>query len=252
MNLKPTVTYYLKNSAKVFMLYYIIMIIVNIFFAGLFITINSNGETTSSANEMLTAGVILIIGLCSFKDELHFFLQNGVSRRTTFLSFLLHLGILCAAAAAAEMILGAILHGLMYNFSQYTYVSYFDMFYSQRTVFTGAVSGGILNYFWNFALFLIAGTAGYLLTNIYYLWGKWGKIIFSICLWGGLFIALPIVDANVFGYAITLALARFMDFVMGASRGWNPLYFIVTCTAGAAIAAACTWPMTRRARIKKD
>lgn len=254
MNLKPTMSYYLKNSAKVLTRYYAIWAGITILFSALVTIVSVGGGVSNSGMEMVTTVIIFILGLCSFKDELHFFLQNGVSRRTAFISFFLHLAILCAATAAAEMIVGWVLEAIvnLMNADKGSYISLFEMFYGGRTMFTGVFSGGVVRYIWTFTLFLIAGTAGYLVTNIYYFFNKWGKVILSVGVWGGVFVLYPAADYYLFDGAIGRALSSFMGFLFGIDKGFNPLYFVVICIIASALLAACTWPLTRRAKIKKS
>lgn len=55
--------------------------------------------------------------------------------------------------------------------------SFFELLYSLRNVFTGPVSRMVVQYFWAFSFMMASAGLGFLITNIYYLFNRLGKVI---------------------------------------------------------------------------
>lgn len=209
-----------------------------------------DGESgTISSQEISTFIVVFIIGLCSFKPELHFGLQNGISRKTQFVSFFLSMCIICLGASLVDILLSRLIM-ILNNSLGSTYYSMFELFYSSRTMFTGPVSRIIVQYFWEFSIMMAAAALGFLITNIYYMFNKMGKVIFSVSVYCGCLFLLPALDVYILDSALSKSLARLLDLVMFGSGTYNPLYTIVFALVGTCILAGLTWLMTRRARVK--
>ena len=109
--------YQLADQKRGILTYYGVLLGFYVLFEILFVVAavgeDVNGSTTNGITAV-TAVYVFVASLCSFKDNFGMSLQNGVSRRSTFLARLCTAGAMCAVMAVADELV-TILACLLYT-----------------------------------------------------------------------------------------------------------------------------------------
>ena len=199
--------------------------------------------------EISTAISVFVGGLNSFKECFGFSLQNAASRKNVYLGTLLAgVGTALAFAVMESMIflltLGA--EALAGNLVWETMV---EMLYPLRYAGAGAWKLYAECFLFNAAVNLAMFMMGFFITTAYYRMNKLWKVIISVGVPVFFVILLPVIFVLT-DYRLMNALADLLVACFGLSTQ-NPWCAVGTFTGLAALMAALTWPLIRRAVIKE-
>ena len=244
MKLKPAVKYQIYQFKRPLLIYYLIIYVVFIFF------IIENSSLTNQGVDARLGGIesasmifIFIAGLNSFKETFKMFLQNGLSRKTLFISFVYSIIPISAVMALIDSINGIIASLVI------KYDPAYLQFYSQRYV--GSVSG-ILKYaegfLWYIFAYAMLAMIGYFITVLYYRMNKGLKLLVSIGFPTFFFIILPMIDID---GAIYKGIGNFFSFAWGYKNGYNPYFSMVTCTLIFALFGGLSFLLIEKAAAKE-
>jgi len=183
------------------------------------------------------AMMLFIIGIAGTREDLRYFLQHGLSRKTTFISsVIISLAIGIAYTLVIEL---AYLAFSSFNFFPS------GNFRSTGSGFFGRLSAQTLMFFfaWQFGAFI---------SLLYYRMNKAAKIIFSITAGAIILFAVPRIFAipGVIGTIITLALSFDIASTFTGTAA-NPLVTILVFLALSAIVTLGNFLLIRRAPIKE-
>ncbi|NLY32309.1 MAG: hypothetical protein GX065_05910 [Firmicutes bacterium] len=245
--MKSAMIYQISEMKKPLLIYYAIiffLLLASFLTTEVFLHISANG-TTINGIEISSMIFIFVCGLNSFKEPFRMFLQNGLSRKTLFLSYLCSLLSVTGVMAIIDTSIGAIGRSLG------SYQSAFHEFYRQ---YFPAVGPGQV--FVGFALSLLLYTTsaltGYFITSLYYRMSKGLKLLVSIGVPVLLIIVLPIVDMGYANGAISRGLGEIFLLASGVKAGYNPLYPLGSCIILSSVLAGLTYLLQRRAVIKEQ
>lgn len=245
--MKSAMIYQISEMKKPLLIYYAIiffLLLASFLTTEVFLHISANG-TTINGIEISSMIFIFVCGLNSFKEPFRMFLQNGLSRKTLFLSYLCSLLPVSGVMAIIDTSIGAIGRSLG------SYQSAFHEFYRQ---YFPAVGPGQV--FVGFALSLLLYTTsaltGYFITSLYYRMSKGLKLLVSIGVPVLLIIVLPIVDMGYANGVISRGLGEIFLLASGVKAGYNPLYPLGSCIILSSVLAGLTYLLQRRAVIKEQ
>lgn len=245
--MKSAMIYQISEMKKPLLIYYAIiffLLLASFLTTEVFLHISANG-TTINGIEISSMIFIFVCGLNSFKEPFRMFLQNGLSRKTLFLSYLCSLLSVTGVMAIVDTSIGAIGHSLG------SYQSAFHEFYWQH--FSAAGPGQV---FVGFALSLLLYTTsaltGYFIASLYYRMNKGLKLLVSIGVPVLLIIVLPIVDMGYANGVISRGLGEILLLASGVKAGYNPLYPLGSCIILSSVLAGLTYLLQRRAVIKEQ
>lgn len=245
--MKSAMIYQIAEMKKPLLIYYAIiffLLLASFLTTEVFLHISANG-TTINGIEISSMIFIFVCGLNSFKEPFRMFLQNGLSRKTLFLSYLCSLLPVSGVMAIIDTSIGAIGRSLG------SYQSAFHEFYRQ---YFPAVGPGQV--FVGFALSLLLYTTsaltGYFITSLYYRMSKGLKLLVSIGVPVLLIIVLPIVDMGYANGVISRGLGEIFLLASGVKAGYNPLYPLGSCIILSSVLAGLTYLLQRRAVIKEQ
>ena len=244
MKIKSAIKYQMFELRYGFLIVYAIIYALLIFQ----IIINGNMDNISVSNtEFSTCGFLLIWGVLTMRTHFPFFLQNGISRNTLFVSTVANSTILSVGMALVAS-LNALFLQLITNQSgfafQKMYLDFYPGGYTARTFFEG----------WLFLIcaHLFCNMLGFFLSTLYYRMNKITKIIVSAGVPALFILGLPLVDLNLTHGAIIQGLGKAILFIMGFLNGnCNPYYAVVSFTILAMIFAGLSYLLLRRAMIRK-
>lgn len=243
MNIKPVFKYFVADSKRALLIYYAIIYLILFLTVILLKSMNIEGEISSI--DVATMIFLLVIGMNLFKAPFRLFLQNGVSRKTMFVSFLCFSGCICAFMA----ILDQINYRIFSCFS--TYAQMFSWLYAGRYETMFGVQQTLEGIVWSLFGYLLFTVLGFFITVLYYRCNKWQKFAISIGVPGVLFIILPLLDGNFFQGQIILNIVKFFRIALGLEYGVNPLIGTLSFAIGAAILGGITFLLMRKAPVKE-
>lgn len=187
--------------------------------------------------------VVFILGLTTFKENLGLFVQNGVSRRSFYITKLASAIIMCLVVIIADRLLLTFLGAIGRLTSSFKTLSVFE----QMTI-EGAST--VSTMFMAFFSYLLAFASGTFLTIMFYRLNGFFKVIVGAGVPILCFIVFPIADTMLFQNKVSMALVRFADFALGLSKGlpWNAVITLLLCSA---LTFCLAWLILRRAVVRK-
>lgn len=211
MNLKASLKYQLSDCRNPIIIFYIVIAALLTLAFTTHILFSDMYSGTTSMNGMGLAATIFIFiaGMNSFKETFRMFLQNGVSRRTLFISQLLSGLIVSFIMTVIGSIYTIIGKSLAAHFDRLYFRSFIEMIYSDRYASESVSIQMLIESLLFYTMMLTAALmAGYFITVLYYRLNKGGKIAVSVGVPVFLFILLPIIDTLFGGFAIYSALIK--------------------------------------------
>lgn len=234
---KPLIIYY----AIIFTLVAIAYISANVFFS-----VHVNNISFSGV-EMASMIFIFVAGLNSFKETFRMFMQNGVSRKTLFLSYLLSLLPVCGIMAVIDNSLG-ILDRYTSNYRS-VFLQFYGSWFGDNPGIIQTYAVGLL---WGLTTYAACAMAGYLITVLYYRMNKALKLLVSIGVPVFLIIVLPAVDVTFTGGAISKGIAQLIQLAIGARHGNSPVIAIGFNLLLTALYGALSFLLIRKAVVKEQ
>lgn len=237
MNLKPAVKYNISNIRKSILIYYSIFCFLMLSIIILSTVLNDgNTQVQSNGTELSSMIFLFIMALNSYKNNFNFFLANGLSRKTQFVSFMIIISAASLFMTTIDSIIGLILP--LYINS----ISIFDEIYWQSSFVNGLI--------WKFFAYLSIAASGYMITTLYYKMNKPMKLIISIGVPGLFFVILPIIDAAFFEARIAAWFIDSFNSVMGIETG-EPYIGVLSMTIFILIISGFSFLLARRSVIKE-
>lgn len=242
MNLKPAFTYRFLNNIKGIGIFILIMILIFVLMSVSFVTFLSGGNSSMhfSAFTIASAITMFIVGIVSIREDLRLFLQNGIGRKTVFLTALFSsFAAALSLAVAGELLLRAE-QALTAAFSGFTVTDMFYLFFTPGKDAAVPFSLSLLSALFSFLLITCASLSGIFISLLFYRLNKAWTLIVAI---GGpilLFNGIPFLL-----YRCRVSLQPFIRFLF--SSPWTAILFLLVV---AALFALIDFLLLRRAPVK--
>ena len=240
MKLAAPFKYQLRDMIRSTGIYYLVILLILALSLLSVITIRFNGGSANMPFRFISGWFLFVIGLCTFKEYFLYFVQNGVSRRSFFVSKLLAMGTLCVLVALVDSLLVLVCSQLFPgNYFQFTSLSGEDA-HSYLPSLCYAICQNLLIF-----------AAGSFITVLYYRLNKVGKLIVSIGVPALLLFGLPIllvgtaVSESSFLSILVRWIADALAWIFDALER-----VCLLCLALTAVILICTWLLQRRAAVK--
>ncbi len=250
MNFKAAHLYQLNEYKKSVMIYYLVVALVFLFFG---VTMSVGGEsdfTSSGGIEMSSVIFLFVVGLNSFKDTFLMLMQNGISRKTMFLSRIAAMGILCTGMMIIDRFVVGVIGAFANTGSSFRISGMYEQMFYFRTKDMGMLQKNLEGVLFTLCFYMASIAVGYFITTAYYRMNKTLKLAVSVGLPVSFFFILPIVDATITNGRIN----KFLGYLIGSVFGVNkqqPFNFMVSCVISAAIFFGLSWLLIRKAVDKK-
>lgn len=250
MNFKAAHLYQLNEYKKSVMIYYLVVVLVFLFFG---VTMSVAGEsdfTSTGGIEMSSVIFLFVCGLNSFKETFLMLMQNGISRKTMFISRIAAMGILCTGMMVIDRFVVGVISAISDNSSSFRISGMYEQMFYFRTKDMGLLQRNLEGIVFTLCFYFASIAVGYFITAAYYRMNKTLKLAVSVGLPVSVFFILPIVDATITNGRIT----RFIGYVFGTVFGVNkqqPLNFMVSCVIAAGVFFGLSWLLIRKAVDKK-
>lgn len=247
MRIKQSAKYQLSEALKSLIIFYAIVIGLQLVFT-IVVAIVSNfnmyGNSSTGGFDTASSIFIFILGLCAFKENFHMLVQNGFSRRSVFGGRAVAALLICGGAAILDSLLFWVFRLLSAGISGFEVSSSFLLIYGWNGV--ASIPAFVLH---NFAFALMVMAAGYLITILFYRLPTGGKVGVGVGVPVLLTIVFPLFDVFVTKGAISMGIARFINFALGMSAR-QPFMAVLTYLVAACLLGLLAWLLMRRANVK--
>lgn len=245
MNIKSSYKYQMIEFFKALLIYLAVIIGMYVLGSVLMMILDpgSMGEGSITGTDSSSFIFIFVMGLCSFKENFHFMMQNGISRKTFFVSKVLTMLCACFSIAFIGKVISLTISAITSMSYNVTYLTYYDLLYNN----SGSALVNILGDFGIcLAAYLFFVSLGNLISVLYFRMNKALKIIVSVGVPVTLLVILPMVDEFLTNGVIFRALFNFAKFVLGIGTG-NVMYPIVSSIVAFIILNILAWLGIRKA-----
>lgn len=241
MKIKQGMRYYLHEYRRSAIVYYIVVAALIVASFILTRVLFSHSRVSIGGMDMATMIFLFVVGLNSFKSEFSLFLQSGLSRRTTWASFLLAGLTLSVIMGIIDSLLPVLLRPVM---------QYGTLFSDMYGGGTGSIS--LTGVVWMIVANFAAVTFGFFITTAYYRMNRPTKILVSVGVPTLLFVVLPLVEVFVPGMNFFTSLMRFYVWAMGLGfSATYPLHAIGSMAVFSVLMAGLSYLLVFRASLKE-
>jgi len=240
MKIKPTLKYQLHENFKSLIYFYLSITAVTSMLGIFAISMLSGSGVVSMTHEITSAIYVFILALCSFKEYFHFFVQNGISRKTFFVSTLISMLISVFAISIIDQIFYCASFFITRGITNYSVFSITHLNTGDVFVFSPS---GVAAYF---CVLLAIYSLGSFMTLVFYRLQKRWKFLAAV--------SIPVVFSIVHLSSNTStplgnALYRLIVGLASFATSSVPAMITVALSA-AAILLAGSWLLSRRAPVK--
>ena len=239
MTIRPAMLYLARQSRNSLLIFYAVMLILYALIGSL-VVVDAGGSVRISGTDNASFVFIFIVGIASFRENFHMFLQNGLSRKTLFIGSSLTI----LAISALMSLIDAVFSFVLSRFI--TFDSFFTMVYGMGSEAAGLVPG----IFWRLFVYCALGLVGLFIGALYYRMSKGVKILVSVGVPVFFFIVLPLLDYYLTGIKLYAGIFDLLSFCLGFSEGGGPGYAMVFFAALSLLTGLFTWLVLRRTEIK--
>lgn len=231
------------RSAGIFYLVMVLVSLVSLILTTLLTDGQSGGQTSVEGSSLV---FVFVLGLNGFKNPFRLYVQNGISRVTHFIGFVLTSLGLVLCVVAVDSLFPLVFRGAHY-------VSLYDMIYD----FTGFLTGEtakltVTGLLWNAGIHLALMCTGFFLTTLYYRMNKPMKLLVSIGVPGLLLVVLPLLETLIPSFHVMSSTMRFFGRALGISMtNPQPLRAVGSFGIWSAAMLGCSFLLMRRATLKE-
>lgn len=247
MNIKPALKYKLKENLKGMGSFYIIIYLIMILSATMVIVKSDVEISNFNGMELSTWVFMFVIGLNSFKADFRLFLQNGISRKSLYVSSILSLGILSAIMVVIDFVNLMILKSI----SGVGHRNIYEILFNKSLSWT-SVADNMICLLWNIVIIFTAAMAGFLITLVFYKMNKFAKTIVGFGVPILLFVGLPIVNVTFLNDALGKFIPKMIGFLLGGANNPAPYNMIVVSAVICIVLAGISYLIARKATIRQQ
>ena len=240
MKMKSTIKYLFCGMIKSYAIYgIIIVVIMNIAFI---ISASTGSSGVLGGIDFATVIFLIILGISSNQENMGMAVQNGVSRRTFYLSTGIVFLIIAAVCSAGDTLMCGIGHMYSSLADGFNYQSS----YEQAYLISGNMNAGgyLKEFITQFTNNTFAVTGGFLIAAIFTKMSKVLRIVTAAVVYVVVFIIIPIIDAVEFEMALSRKIAEFISWI-----GKSFVNLSITNVIGAVLVFALSFVFVRRAKI---
>lgn len=193
--------------------------------------------------DFATIVFMFIVGISNYREDLAMSIQNGVSRKTYFISEIIILLLFAAIGATVDTlfaILGNVYESAIDNF---TYDSCYEQFFLLDGSFPEAIDY-VKGFVMQFSLDFLALSIGLLTGSVFYRVNKFMKFAIPTALYLLGFIIIPLLDYALFDLFISKKFLKFGKFVFESFGNLSLTTFI-----GGIVFLAISYLFIRRVQI---
>lgn len=246
MNLKTATLYQVKDYKNSVLIYYLVVVSVVTFFLITISVGDSSNFTSTGGIESATSIFLFVAGLNSFKESFLMLMQNGISRKTMFISRVISVGILSVIMACTDRILIFLMGLVNTGNGRFEISGLYEHFFAEHAAGRNVLQRGVEGILLAIVLYLASVAFGYFITAAYYRMSKALKIAVSVGVPVGIFLVLPVIDATVAGGRIGRFIAKALRFIFCFGEA-DPYNLILSCIGVFIVFFTLSWLLVRKA-----
>jgi len=201
VNIKAASKYQLKDYIKSLKIYYLVILLVIIFFTLLDKVWGGGGNGSYNGFEVTTAIFLFICGLNSFKITFLMMIQNGVSRKSMFISNAISILTASFLMAVLDRIMLLLVNTIGNAIGGISYNGLFDALYGYRLDSHNSFNSFVVQLeiiLATWMVYIVATVAGYFITTLYYRMNTTLKVIVSVGVPASVLFIMPLLDSLIF------------------------------------------------------
>ena len=252
MKLKAAVKYRMEETRKALLTFFAILVAITaaLGVGAVSISVPDHIDISLSGGETASVIFVFVLGLCAFKETFRLLLQNGLSRRTMFLSYVITALLVSGAMSILVNLLNAFGKVLSAGHPNLHFAYMTEVMYGDRYQAAGQAQVFLESLLFFFFLFAFAMTAGYLITTGFYRLSRAGRIAAGVGIPVFLLIVLPIFDGLIMGGRISIFVFETFIRAFGLGGAQNPFIAMGSCLLGFVVFSGLEWLLARRAVIR--
>lgn len=244
MKLKQTMRYHLHDFTRASIIYYLVIASL-ILLSFILKAALSLEHFTLGGLDSSSAIFLFVLGLNAFKSQFGLFIQNGISRRTLVVDFLLSALLISFGVALVDNILPLLLR------TSLNYSSVFMSTYYPMKTYAFSITGLA----WTMLANMAAMCCGFFLTTLFYRMNKPLKVLVSAGIPLLIFVGLPLAEVFIPSFNFYQSALKFYLWAMGMSffgiGAVSPLRALVSLSVVSVVMAALAYLLVRRATLKE-
>ena len=250
MNLrKPVVEYHLRSFLKA-MLWFLGAYIA-LYLLAVSASFGTSGTTFISGIEITFGLFFMAAWMISFKEENHFMLQLGVSRKAAFIGLLLATLIAATAAALISVAVDAAARGVAALPGMRVQMdSVFLQIFAPWSETVGTVPALLTTVLWIWTYVFAMSGLGFFLANLFYRLNKLGKILVPASL-ALILLFSPVLNRLMDGHLFNTLGNWFIWIFRGSGEVATPMNSILVFFLSALALFTVCWLFLRRFQVKK-
>lgn len=243
MNLKAAIKYRLHDNRKAILNFYIvILIVISLIFLLSNLTRGKAEFRGTIQVELISSIFLFVVGLNSFKEIFLMFMQNGISRRTMFISQVVSTLTICGIMALIDSILAHICKVIIAQNGGLYSQGIVEKALGQNISSIGIF---LISFLLSFFVYIALTSLGFFITTLYYRMNKALKIAVSIGVPSLLFVVLPAVDDLLLNRILISTYAKIMAVAFG-----NVFMCMLSCFIMFGLFEIFSWLLARKAVVK--
>ena len=248
VNIKAATKYQLIDYIKSIKTYYFVILLVIIFFTLLDKVWGGGGDGSYNGFEVTTSIFLFVCGLNSFKTTFLMMMQNGISRKSMFISNAISILTASFLMAVLDRIMLLLVNTIGNTLGGLSYSGLFDAAYGYRLDSLNSFVFQLELILLTWMVYTVATVAGYFITTLYYRMNTALKVIVSVGVPASILFIIPMLDSMVFKGNISTLLNKIFSFIFGVPGGGaKPYNLILLCVLGSIIALGLSWLLVKRA-----
>lgn len=244
MSLNVAVKYRLYDNKKAVLVFYIVVLSIYAFMFLFSALIKDNAEFKGSIQgmELASAIFLFVAGLNSFKEVFRMFMQNGMSRKTMFISNIISTLVICSVMALIDSALALVSRNITAVNSGIYSSGMLELMYGR---YINGIGNFLISLLLCFFIYATFSAVGFFITTLYYRMNKGLKITVSIGVPAVLFVIAPLIDTLLLKGAVFAALAK----ITGAAFS-SPFMCMLSCFILFVLITVLSWFLVRKAIVK--
>ena len=249
INFRPAFKYKFRDTIKGIAVFYGIMVAISIGFIYLAsLNLGNDNEVTGQLSAFVTTAAIMlfVLGIVAIREDIRLMIQNGIGRRTIFITeLLLTLSVSFILAIAGELLI-TVGQVVIANWQGFFITDLYQMLYTNGVNYRMSLAAHFESIVFAFSIYVCASLAGILISLVFYRLNKIGTIIMAIGAPLFLFVVLPItLNRSGVWYFLKLVLSTILEFILSSPWAFVFCFLLTTIFIG-----ILSWLLMRRAPVK--
>lgn len=249
MNIRPAFQYRFQDTLKSIGVFFAIMVVLFLIVISLVsYSVSIGGKVSGNFSPFVFAATItlFVMGITTIRDDLRLMLQNGIGRRTIFVTELFVALSVSMILAFAGVLLIAIGQTLIATRSEFIITDLYQQLYTDGSNNTLSFGKHLENIALSFSIYTCVNIAGIFISLLFYRLNKMWTLIVAIGAPLLLFIGLPLLlTRSRLGYILESVFVRILEFALS-----SPWAMFLCFLLAAIFIGILNWLMLKRAPVK--